>query len=232
MGPLGRTARRPDGTVTVVLVDQDPISRHVLGGMLEQCTRIKIMISNPGEQPLDTLDTRGADVAVLAPSSLVDMPAMVRVLISRRVKVLALGTRWTGSCLDRALGAGVSGCLVKDALAMHLPSAVLAVAAGHLVLTPQLAALRESAVPGRRRIGRGAPPDERLSRLTDREREVLHLLGENYSTADTAASLGVSPATVKSHVSHALTKMGARSRLEAILMIRGEFGGEEAYAYS
>lgn len=228
---MGRMGRNSDGAVTVVLVDQDPISRHVLGGMLGQCAQVSMVASSSGEQPLDALDTVGVDLAVLAPSSLDDLPEMAHTMTSRGVKVLALGARWTPTVLDRALSAGVSGCLVKDAHTLHLPSAVLAVAAGHMVLTPQLAGLREGAAPARH-FARGAPADERLSRLTDREREVLDLLGENYSTTDTAASLGVSPATVKSHVSHALSKLGARSRLEAILMIRGEFGDQEAYAYS
>jgi DNA-binding CsgD family transcriptional regulator len=56
--------------------------------------------------------------------------------------------------------------------------------------------------------------------LTDREHEVLSLLADGMSTVEAARSLGVSPATIKSHVSHALPKLGARNRLEAVLLIR------------
>jgi DNA-binding NarL/FixJ family response regulator len=61
--------------------------------------------------------------------------------------------------------------------------------------------------------------------LTEREYEVLNLLAEGMSTAEAATELRVSPATVKSHVSHALPKLGARNRVEAVLMIKTDVSG-------
>lgn len=212
-----------DSVVSTILVDHDPISRYVLGRMLDECAQVNVMARISGEQSVESAAALGPDLAVLAPSSLEDLSALAAPLIARRIKVLALGVRWTRAKVEEAIGAGINGCLVKDAETLRLASAVLAVAAGHAVLTPELAGMRDGG-PASAARARSAELGERLRKLTEREREVLHLLAQSRSTADTAAELGVSPATVKSHVSHALSKIGARSRLEAILMIRGEYG--------
>jgi DNA-binding NarL/FixJ family response regulator len=115
---------------------------------------------------------------------------------------------------------------VKNTEVGGLAAAARAVASGHTVLSPELHGLYTSpvrVVPGpvpsqvSRRAG---SPDHLLRLLTGREHKVLALLAEGLSTAEAAADLKVSPATIKSHVSHALTKLGVRNRLEAVLLVR------------
>jgi RNA polymerase sigma factor (sigma-70 family) len=114
-----------------------------------------------------------------------------------------------------ALEAGASGYLLKTAGGADVTEAVRRAAAGEiLVPARQLAALltrhREQA---RRRSERS----RRLDSLTPRERQVLTLMTEGLDNREVAARLGVSYATVRSHVRHLLGKLGARSKLEAVV---------------
>lgn len=104
---------------------------------------------------------------------------------------------------------------------------MLAVAAGYVTLSPELHELTDphtlpaggAGEVGRLRgIGYSTPTDLVRS-LSDREYEVLLLLARGVTTAEAAATLNVTRATIKSHVSHALTKLGVRSRLEAVLVV-------------
>jgi len=117
--------------------------------------------------------------------------------------------------VDWALSIGATGCVVKDAKMGGLADAVHAVAGGYLLFSPELAAQA-----GPSDVVTPFPLQRSNSGLTDREHEVLGLLADGLSTVEAARSLGVSPATIKSHVSHALPKLGARNRLEAVLLIR------------
>ncbi|MCA1185674.1 response regulator transcription factor [Saccharopolyspora sp. 6T] len=109
-----------------------------------------------------------------------------------------------------ALAAGAAGYVNKMCGLSNLLDALTAVAAGETVV-----ALAASRVPGQQQPG-GALDARRLaSYLTARERECLGMLTEGAQTATMAKSLGVSPATVRTHVQAVLTKLGVHSRLEA-----------------
>jgi two-component system, NarL family, nitrate/nitrite response regulator NarL len=118
------------------------------------------------------------------------------------------------------------GCLVKTAAPTNLVQGVRAVSGDHCVLSPDLLDLYVA--PYRRAVSRPASMPEQhvrsrqLNSLTTREREILELIADGASTEDISSLLAVSASTVKSHISHALTKLGARNRLEAVLLMRGE----------
>lgn len=103
------------------------------------------------------------------------------------------------------------GCLTANPGPERLATAVRAVAAGQVVLSPELAPLWT----------RAEAPPRPTAHLTIREHEVFALLADGLTSSEVAASLAVSVATVKSHVSHVLSKLGARNRLEAVLLMRG-----------
>jgi two-component system response regulator DesR len=107
--------------------------------------------------------------------------------------------------LLRALKVHVRGFLAKDAPAADLANAVRSVAAGRRVLDPELV---------------GAAVETGVSPLTAREADVLRNVETGRPTAEIAAVLGLSPATVRNYLSNAMTKVGARNRMEAIRIAR------------
>ncbi|KAB2812701.1 response regulator transcription factor [Pimelobacter simplex] len=114
-----------------------------------------------------------------------------------------------------ALRYGASGYLLKDFEAPALLQGIRTVAAGEALLAPAIA----------RRIAATwtppaapAAPDPALDRLTEREREILVKVAEGRSNAELAADLHISHATAKTHVSRILTKLGARDRVQLVII--------------
>ncbi|WP_326700551.1 LuxR C-terminal-related transcriptional regulator [Streptomyces sp. NBC_01754] len=194
-------AGRPtDEKVRVLVADDDPASRHVLTRVLRRSTHLEVTTSISYQQLLHRRPLGGVDVVVLVSAPHENTMEQVRQLASREVCVLLIATGWNKCRLDAAFAADATGCLVKDPKAAGAAAAVRAVASGHTVLSPELRTLyvqRPPAVPGFPTNG----AEELLPALTPREQEVLRNLAEGMSTAETAARLRVSPATVKSHVS-------------------------------
>jgi DNA-binding NarL/FixJ family response regulator len=169
-------------------------------------------------------DVGPADVGIVSTCPQDETADEVHQVAALGLAVLVLGSGWTPERVAAAFAAGATGCLLKDMRVFCLATAVNAVALGHTVVSPELWKMYTVPVAGM------APPissvggrDDFASRhllslLTDREREVLNLLAAGMSTAEAAAELKVSRATVKSHVSHAIAKLGVRNRVEAVLL--------------
>ncbi|WP_055494383.1 response regulator transcription factor [Streptomyces sp. TP-A0356] len=214
-----------DDAARVLVADHDPISRHVLTRVLGTSAHLDVVGSVNQQQPLRQWPLDRVDVAVLAVAPREDAAGLIRQLDLRKVRVLVVGTGWTQRRLDAFFAAGATGCLVKNIKVAKVAAAIRAVASGHTVLSPELRALyarRTAAAP----VPAAAGSKNLLHTLTSREQEVLRNLAEGMSTAETAVRLRVSPATVKSHVSHALTKLGARNRLEAVLLFQQSWSAE------
>ncbi|KPI07495.1 two component transcriptional regulator, LuxR family [Actinobacteria bacterium OK074] len=115
-----------------------------------------------------------------------------------------------------ALRAGADGILLKDSLPEELAAAVRIVARGDSVLSPRLTRTLIEAVRARHAAD---SPDRRrrLSRLTERETEVLAALASGWSNSEIAERLSIAPTTVKTHISSILTKIGARTRVQAVV---------------
>ncbi|CAH9420125.1 Two-component transcriptional response regulator, LuxR family [Streptomyces globisporus] len=118
------------------------------------------------------------------------------------------------------LRAGASGFLVKDALPEELLAGIRAVAAGDAVVAPTLTRRLLDAyvhhlpvVPGARTIS-----DPRITALTEREREILTVIGQGWSNTEIAARLHLAESTVKTHVTRILAKTGARDRVQAVIL--------------
>jgi DNA-binding NarL/FixJ family response regulator len=112
-------------------------------------------------------------------------------------------------------GAGASGFLVKDTEPVDLIAAVRLVAGGEALLSPSVTrrVIEEFAVRAKK-----PPPSHHLDSLTQREREVMALVGTGLSNEEIAARLVVSPATAKTHVSRAMVKLGARDRAQLVVL--------------
>jgi DNA-binding NarL/FixJ family response regulator len=114
-----------------------------------------------------------------------------------------------------ALQAGASGFLLKDALPEDLVHAVRVVAAGDALLAPSVTRrMIERFAAQKPRASRGSG---RLAELTEREREVLVLVGNGRSNGEIAATLFIAEQTVKTHVGKVLAKIGARDRVQAVI---------------
>jgi two-component system response regulator DesR len=121
-----------------------------------------------------------------------------------RARVVILTTFARAGYLRRALEAGVAGYLLKDSPSEKLASALRRVHAGGRAIDPELASEAWS----------------ELDPLTDRERQVLRLAGEGQSSADIAAELHLAEGTVRNYLSEAISKLGAKNRVEATRLAR------------
>ena len=129
------------------------------------------------------------------------------------VRIIILTTFDLDEYIFEAVRQGASGFLVKDTEPVELLRAVRVVAAGDALLSPKVT---------RQLIGEFAtrahpPPPRQLDELTNREREVTALVAEGLSNEDIAQRLYLSPATAKTHVNRAMTKLGARDRAQLVV---------------
>jgi DNA-binding NarL/FixJ family response regulator len=147
------------------------------------------------------------------------MPRVDGVAATRRlrerdpgIKVLALTTYDDERSVVEALRAGARGYLTKDAGAEQIRQALEAVVRGEAAIDPAVQHHLVDALATAAPVATGALPDG----LTPREAEVLSLIADGLSNAEIAHHLVVSEATVKSHINHLFTKIGARDRAQAV----------------
>ena len=131
-------------------------------------------------------------------------------------RVLILTTYDTDEYVFEALQAGASGFLLKDAGPAELLHAIRVIAAGEALLAPRITRRLISQFTAERVATQVA--EDRLAVLTQREREVLALVGVGLSNDEIGAELFLSPATARTHVSHAMAKLGARDRAQLVVI--------------
>ncbi|MFE6738087.1 response regulator [Streptomyces tubercidicus] len=133
----------------------------------------------------------------------------------REVKVVMLTTFELDEYVFEAIRSGASGFLVKDTEPEELLRAVRAVVAGDALLSPGVTRrlIAEFAARSKEPAAAGA-----LSALTEREREVMALVGIGLSNEEIARRLVVSPLTAKTHVSRTMVKLGARDRAQLVVL--------------
>jgi DNA-binding NarL/FixJ family response regulator len=129
-------------------------------------------------------------------------------------RILILTTFDLDEYVYEALSAGASGFVLKDDPPEQLIAAIRTVAAGDALLSPGVTkrVIRQFA-----RVARPAPPDE-LGELTAREREVFLLLARGLSNAEIGQELYITDTTVKTHITHVLSKLGLRDRVQAVVL--------------
>ena len=131
------------------------------------------------------------------------------------VKIVILTTFELDEYVFEALRSGASGFLVKDTEPVELLRAVRAVAGGDALLSPGVTRRLIAEFAARSKPSRPGPS---LDVLTDREREVVALVGEGLSNDEIAARLYLSPATAKTHVSRSMVKLGVRDRAQLVVI--------------
>ena len=200
----------------VVIADDQPMMRAGFKSVLESAGDITVVgEAENGEEAVSLARARRPDVVLMD----IRMPVMDGIEATRRLpdqRVLILTTFGLDDYIIDALRAGASGFLLKDAPTQDVLAAVRAVAAGDAVLSATVTRQLLDQV-GRRLPAAVSRDAHELAGLTDREEEVLHMLAAGLSNAEIAAAMVVSEATVKSHVSRILGKLGLRDRVQAVI---------------
>lgn len=203
-------------SIRVVVADDHALVRAGFRALLERTDGIEVVgEAGDGIAALALVRAVRPDVVLMD----VRMPALDGIEVTRAisddatlggVRVIVLTTFELDDYVFAALRAGASGFLVKTIQPDDLRRAVAAVAAGDALLAPTVT---------RRLIAafvafptRTAEHTSRLGLLTQRQREILVLTAKGDSNAEIARQLGLSPATVKAHISHTITKLGLHDR--------------------
>ncbi len=206
------------GTIRVALVDDEAMVRVGLRMVLSAEPDIEVVgEAGDGGAAVALVESHSPDVVLMD----VRMPGVDGIEGARRVlaaapdvRVVVLTTFDEDEYVEAALRAGVSGFLLKVAPPERLVEAVRTVASGGGLLDPGVTVrVIESFASAPARARRS----EQLDRLTERERDVLRLIGRGLSNAEIAAELYLGETTVKTHVSNVLAKLGVRDRVQAVV---------------
>jgi DNA-binding NarL/FixJ family response regulator len=207
-------------SIRVLICDDQALVRAGFRAILEAQPDIDVAgEAENGAEAVALAERRAVDVILMD----IRMPVLDGVEATRRLvaggspaRILVLTTFDLDEYVHAAIRAGASGFLLKDVTPAKLLEAIRIVAAGDALLAPsvtrRLLARFASTLPQRDHSS------EALATLTTRETEVLRLLAGGLSNAEIAAELVVSEATVKTHISSVLRKLGLRDRVQAVIV--------------
>jgi DNA-binding NarL/FixJ family response regulator len=206
----------PDGAaVSVVIADDQRMVREGIQLMLSLVGGVEVVaLAADGEEAVAAVARHDPDVVVMD----LRMPVCDGVTATKRIRaahprtqIVVLTTFSDDEDVLAALRAGARGYLTKDAGAEEVSRAISRVAAGHADLDPGVQRRLLDMLPAEISVG-VAPPNA----LTEREIDVLRLIGEGLSNGEIASYLQVSESTVKTHVNHVFAKIKARDRAQAV----------------
>ena len=207
-------------SIRVLICDDQALVRAGFRAILEAQPDIEVAgEAENGAEAVALAERRAPDVILMD----IRMPVLDGVEATRRLvaagspaRILVLTTFDLDEYVHAAIRAGASGFLLKDVTPAKLIEAIRVVASGDALLAPSVT---------RRLLERFATTlpqrdqsSEALGELTARETEVLRLLAGGLSNAEIAAELVVSEATVKTHISSVLRKLGLRDRVQAVIV--------------
>ncbi|WP_073261004.1 response regulator [Cryptosporangium aurantiacum] len=207
--------------IRVVVADDEAMIRAGVRAILTTDPQIEVVAeAADGREAVDAARKHRPDVVLLD----VRMPLMDGLSAAEELRravpsvaVLVLTTFGEDEYIERALTAGAAGFLLKSGDPRELLAGVHAAAEGAAFLSPKVAH-RVIATWTAGRTGRAAAARERIAELTEREREVLSLVGAGLSNADIARRLFLVEGTVKAYVSAILSRLGVKNRVQAALL--------------
>lgn len=215
-----------DRPIRVLLADDEAMIRHGVRLILRHAEGIEVVgEASDGEEAVRLATEAEPDVALIdIRMPVLDGLATIDPLLALRPRpqVVMLTTFGDEENVTRALRSGATGFLLKDEGPQELISAVRSAAAGDAVLSPGVTGtvIERMLSGGSDTAGppRGTVPEQQLSELTGRERDVLTLLGGGLANVDIGQRLGIGVGTVKTHVSAILDKTGTDSRVQAAVL--------------
>jgi DNA-binding NarL/FixJ family response regulator len=210
-----RGADVPDAApIRVLLVDDHAVVRRGLRGFFDLIDDLEVVgEAEDGREAIDQAASLGPDVILmdLLMPNVDGLTAIAEIKKARpEIEIVALTSFVEEEKVTAALEAGATGYLLKDAEAEEVAAAVRAAHAGEVRLDPEVARLLTQRL--RRR-----PEQEPVEPLTDREKEVIALLGKGASNKEIATQLFITERTARTHVSNILGKLGLASRTQAAL---------------
>ena len=207
-------------SIRVAVVDDQALVRGGFAMVLNHQTDIEVVAEGSnGLEAIELAQSHHPDVIVMdiRMPDMDGLEATTRILESADwpVRVLIVTTFDPDEYIYKALRAGASGFVLKDTRPEHLVNAVRIVSEGGALLAPSIT---------RRLIGRFAEQlssdstlSARLDELTDREKEVLTAIARGLNNQEISEKLFIGAATVKTHVSNVLSKLGLRDRAQAVV---------------
>jgi DNA-binding NarL/FixJ family response regulator len=205
-------------SITVVLADDQALIRTGFKMILESEDDVEVVgEASDGEQAITVARSLRPDVLLMdiQMSRMDGLEATSRITRDTAIpsRIIILTTFERDDYVFEALRAGASGFLLKNAPPEELVHAVRVVASGDALLAPSV-----TRKVIERFIDRPAPRHNEVDGLlTERETEILRLLATGKSNAELAAHLFLGEGTIKTHVSHVLTKLGIRDRMQAVI---------------
>ncbi|MGW0511550.1 response regulator [Streptomyces olivaceoviridis] len=207
-------------TIRVVLADDQPLVRAALQMVITDTADVQVVgEAKDGAEAVRLTGELTPDVVVMD----IRMPGMDGIEATRLIttgagttRVVVLTTFDDDDYVYGALRAGASGFLVKDMALDDILAAVRIVAAGDALIAPSVTRrlIKEFAD----RPTATLPQRTELERITDREREVLTLVGKGLSNAEIADQLSISVATAKTYLTRLLAKLDARDRVQLVIL--------------
>ncbi len=203
--------------IRVAIADDQDMIRAGFALIIDNETDMSVVASVAnGIEIIDACRTRHIDVVLMD----IRMPHLDGLAATEQImalpdppRVVILTTFGLDEYVSTAIVAGASGFLLKDASSSDLVDAIRAVAAGDVVIAPSL--VKTVVEQARTSIQTHAVPG--IDQLTERELEVLQHLAAGRSNAEIAEQLFLSEATVKTHLSRVLAKLGVRDRVQAVI---------------
>ncbi|MFG2129082.1 response regulator [Streptomyces sp. NPDC048751] len=210
---------------SVLIADDQPLQRFGFRMLLESQDDLTVLgEATDGTEAVRMTAELRPDVVLMD----VRMPGLDGIAATRRIinaghrtRVLIVTTFDLDEYAYAGLRAGASGFLIKDAHPEDVLSGIRAVASGDAVVAPSLTRrLLDAYVELLPAPRKDTPPhaDPRLASLTDREREILTVIGQGWTNAEISARFHLAESTVKTHVTRILAKTGSRDRIQAVIL--------------
>jgi DNA-binding NarL/FixJ family response regulator len=210
-------------TTRVLLIDDDTLVRSGLKMILSSSDEVVVVgEAADGTDAVAAVRAHRPDIVLMD----IRMPQMDGITATAAVRklenppqVIVLTTFQANEQVLGALRAGAAGFLLKDTAPSEIVNAVRLVAAGEAMLSPSVTRTLLSHFGSDEMTDRRDSAVERLGSLTEREREVAVAVSSGASNAEIAATLFMSEATVKAHVSRLLTKLGVANRVQVAILV-------------